>query len=73
MTPCPSRDSGLVIINGELTIVEGGFADHHTNKLFTLRQRQWIEVYPPMKSARSDTAIVNTSDGEYIIVIGWVG
>ena len=74
LPPCPYRDSGLVIINGQLTAV-GGYdgSRHHTNKLFTFRQRQWIEEYPPMNTARSETTVVSSSDGEYIIVIGGGG
>ena len=41
-----------------------------TNKLFTLRQGKWVEVYPPMNTARSSPAVVSTSDGDYLIVIG---
>ena len=43
---------------------------HHTNKLFTLRQGQWVEHYPPMNTGRFSPAVVSTSDGNYIIVIG---
>ena len=71
---CPYRDSGLVIIDRELTAVGGHDGYHCTNKLYTLRQRKWVEKYPPMNTARSDTAVVSTSDGEYLIVIGgWGG
>ena len=74
---CPYENSGLAIIDSELTTVGG--ADgvvHRTNKLFTLRQgkwlRQWkwVEVYPPMNTARSRPAVVSTSDGDYLIAIG---
>ena len=66
----PYRDSGLVIIDGELTAV-GGYV---TKKLFTLRQGQWVEHYPPMNTGHSSPAVVSTSDGNYIVVIGgWVG
>ena len=64
---CPHRDSGLVIIDGKLTAV-GGWP--HTNKLLTLRQRKWVEEYPPMNTACYSPAVVSTSDGEYLIVIG---
>ena len=66
----PYRYSGLVIIDGELTAV-GGYSRFHgfTNKLFTLRQSQWVEHYPPMNTARSDTAVVSTSNN-YVVVIG---
>ena len=51
------RDSALVIIDGSLTTV-GGNGSSYTNKLFTLQQRQWIEEYPPMNTARSSPAVV---------------
>ena len=65
---CPYKNSGLVIINKELTAV-GGYDGSHTNKLLT-RQRKWVEKYPPMNTARSSPALVSTSDGEYLFVIG---
>ena len=72
LPPCPYRFSGLVIINGQLTAVGGEDRSCYTNKLFTLRQSQWIEEYPPMNTARCPT-VVSSSDGEYIIVIGGDG
>ena len=66
---CPHRNCALVIIDGTLTTV-GGYISGCTNKLFTLRQRQWVEEYPPMNTARSYPAVVSTSGGDYIIVIG---
>ena len=73
LPPCPYLNSALVIIDGAQTSVGGEDEYHYTNKLFTLRQRQWVEELPPMKSARSDTAVVSTSDGEFVIVIGGGG
>ena len=73
LPPCPYHNSGLVIINGQLTAVGGWDGSRRTNKLFTLRQRQWIEEYPPMNTARYSTTLVSSSDGEYIIVIGGYG
>ena len=70
LPPSPYRNSGLVIIDGELTAVGGSDGYRRTNKLFTLRQGQWVEHYPPMNTARSVTAVVSTSDGKYIVVIG---
>ena len=67
---CQYDNSALVIINGELTTVGGGSRCSCTNKLLTLRQRRWIEEYPPMEFARSKPAVVSTPDGDYIIVIG---
>ena len=65
----PYHNCALVIIDGTLTTVGGGY----TNKLFTLRQRQWVEEYPPMNTARSFPAVVSTSGGDYVIVIGGYG
>ena len=73
LPPCPYEDSGLVIINGQLTAVGGYDGSRCTNKLFTFRQSQWIEEYPPMNTTRSMTTLVSSSDGEYIIVIGGDG
>ena len=70
LPPCPYRDSGLVIIDGALTTVGGNDGSYFSNKLVTSRQRQWVEELPPMKTARSETAVVSTSDGEYVLVIG---
>ena len=70
LSSCPYRNSGLVIIDRELTAVGGYDESRHTNKLYTLRQRKWVEKYPPMNTARSMTAVVSTSNGEYVIVIG---
>ena len=67
---CPYKNSGLAIIDSELTTVGGGVRAGRTNKLFTLRQGKWVEVYPPMNTARYSPAVVSTSDGDYLIVIG---
>ena len=70
LSPCPYSNSALVIIDGALTAVGGWDGSHFTNKLVTLRQRRWVEELPPMKTACSHTAVVSTSDGEYVLVIG---
>ena len=69
----PYRNCALVIIDGTLTTVGGISRSDRTNKLFTLRQRQWVDEYPPMNTACSSPAVVSTSDGDYIIVIGGYG
>ena len=68
---CPYRNSGLAIINSELTAV-GGLDDRYrtTSTLFTLRQRKWVKKYPPMNTARYRPAVVSTSDDDYLIVVG---
>ena len=73
LPPCLYSDSVLVIIDGALTAVGGYDGSHFTNKLVTLRQRRWVEELPPMKTGRSETAVVSTSDGEYVLVVGGYG
>ena len=70
---CPYYNSGLAIIDSELTTVGEEDGAGRTNRLFTLRQGNWVEVYPPMNTARSNPAVVSTSDGDYLIVIGGRG
>ena len=78
LPPCPYHNSALVIIDGELTAVGGWDVSRYTNKLFTFQQRwlqrrRWAEKYPPMNTARSQTTVVSTSDGDNIMVIGGGG
>ena len=71
LPPCPYRDSGLVIVNSELTTVGGqDVRSYRTNRLFTLEQGKWVEKYLPMNTVRSRPALVSTSNGDYLIVIG---
>ena len=75
---CPCQNSGLVIIDGKLTSVGGSLIGgrgytYYTNKLFTLQQMEWVEEYPPMNTVRYSPAVVSTSDGKYLIVIGGGG
>ena len=69
LPPSPYGNSGLVIIDGELTAV-GGYDHTYTNKLFTLRRCRWVEHYLPMNTACSRTTVVSIFDGNYILVIG---
>ena len=66
----PYRNFGLVIIDGKLTAVGGRDGFRYTNTLLTLRQKKWVKEYPPMNTSCSSPAVVGTSDGEYLIVIG---
>ena len=67
---CRCHNSALIIINDELTTVGGGSGSHYSSHLITLRRRKWVNEYPTMKTGRSKPAVVSTSDGDYIIVIG---
>ena len=70
---CPYKNSRLAIIDSELTTVGELDRAGCTNRLATLRQGKWVEVYPPMNTARSFPAVVSTSDGDYLIAIGGYG
>ena len=73
LTSCPYLNSGLVIIEGKLTAVGGGGGSYCTNKLWILQQKKWVKEYPPMNTACYSPAVVSTSDGEHLIVIGGFG
>ena len=73
LSSCPYMNSGLAIIDSELTTVGGGVRAGRTNGLFTLRQGKLVLVYPPMNTAHSRLAVVSTSDGDYLIAIGGLG
>ena len=66
LTNTNRRNSGLVIIEDELTAVGGD----RSKQLFTLQEGQWVEHYPPMNTQHSSPAVVSTSDGNFIVVIG---
>lgn len=74
LPPSPYRYCGLAIINKMLTTVGGwdGFAC--TSRLLSFRKGNWVELFPSMKAARSDPAVVKTSNRHFIIAIGgWDG
>ena len=72
LPPCPCTNSGLALVNGELTAVGGlDRSSHCTNKVYTLvRQRQWTKKYPLMCTRRSSPAVITTSNGNSFVVIG---
>ena len=74
--PCPYPDSGLAMIKGHLISVGGRAIElkKNTSKLCKLRQRRRsIEQYSQMNTTCSHPAVVSTSDGDYLIVIGGWG
>lgn len=71
--PCPYRDPGLVIIDSGLTAVGGWDGVSSTDKLFSLRQKQWVEDYPPMSIKRYSPIVVTSGDGNIIVMGGIEG
>ena len=70
---CPCSDPGLATIRGQLFAVGGKTNNKNTNKLFMFNSKQWNEHKSSMICARSSPAVITTSDGEYLIVIGGDG
>ena len=66
----------LAVINGLLTCIGGSSVRNYSNDLYTLtgegRRKLWSEVFPPMPTARSQTASVATEQG-LVVAGGWNG
>lgn len=71
---CPYQDSGLAIIKGDITTIGGrDETSVLANKFMKLRRNKWVEAYPPMEAARYYHAVLTTSDGNLLFVIGGIG
>ena len=71
---CPYHNSGLVIIDQELTVVGGRKENCITKELFTLQKSEWVKKYPPMNTACFSPAVVGIPDYWHMNVIvlgGW--
>ena len=66
----------LAVINGLLTCVGGRSGGSYTNTLHSLTgegsKRQWLEVFPPMPTARTQTASV-TAEQALVVAGGYDG
>ena len=65
---CPHSNPGLVIISELLTAIGGEKKFQKTNRLVSWNGTKWVEVFPPMETARYNQAVV--SDDHYIIAAG---
>lgn len=65
---CPYSGPGLTIISDLLTAIGGKEGSHKTNKVVSWKDGKWMEVFPPMNTARFEHAVV--SDGHYVIAAG---
>ena len=72
LPPSPYSYSGATIIKDQLTLI-GGTDTHHipTSKLVTWTGEEWLELYPPMHTARSSPGVL--AIGDLVIVSGGVG
>ena len=65
---CPYRYSSLAVIRGLLTAIGGYSGGVRQNKLLSIVDKKWVELFPPMPTKRSHTAAVTTR--HHLIVAG---
>ena len=70
----PYEYGSLAIIDGALTAI-GGCRDvfeqsTYTNKLLSLHNNSWSDVFPPMPTKRHSTTTIATNTMEHVIVAG---
>ena len=71
LPPSPYSRSGATIIKDQLTLI-GGYDTHDTtSKLVTWTGEEWLELYPPMHTARYDPGVL--AIGDLVIVSGGAG
>ena len=72
LPPSPYSRSGATIIKDQLTLI-GGVDTHHipTNRLVTRTGKEWLELYPPMHTARWSPGVL--AIGDLVIVSGGRG
>ena len=72
LPPSPYSRSGVTIIKNQLTLI-GGTDTHRTrtNRLVTWTGEEWLELYPPMHTARSWPGVLAIED--LVIVSGGYG
>ncbi len=70
MTDTPTYRYTLVVHDSELLLVGGReyFTGEETNKVFTMRDGQFVEILPPMNESRSSPSAV--SSGSALVVAG---
>ena len=67
----PYSHSGATIINDQLTLIGGEDTLTPISKLVTWTGEEWLELYPPMHTARSSPGVLTM--GDLIIVSGGRG
>ena len=72
LPPSPYSQSGATIIEDQLTLI-GGWETLHTptSKLVTWTGKEWLELYPPMHTARYSPGVL--AIGDLVIVSGGAG
>lgn len=71
LPPCPYKNPGLVVVQ-DLTAVGGGDELNNYATLFSWNGEEWVNEYPPMKTARSQPAVV-TNGSHLVVAGGWDG
>ena len=71
LPPSPYSYSGATIIKDQLTLIGGEDTHGTTSKLVTWTGEEWLELYPPMHTARSIPDVL--AIGDLVIVSGGYG
>ena len=66
----PNNNFGLAVIDGFVTSVGGRNGRVPSDTVLSLNGREWLEIFPPMPTAREDTACVTTEQG-LVVAGGW--
>ena len=68
LPPCPTYQHSLATLNEELIAIGGevGSPRKSTNKVYTLRRDEWVEVLPPMPTSHS---FLSTASHENRLII----
>ncbi len=69
LPPCPAIQYGLTTLNGELIVIGGQLFNRATNTAYTFRDKKWIEVLPPMPTARCLLSTVSHNN-EIVLAAG---
>ena len=67
---CPSGGSSLAVVRGFLTAIGGNrrASLQPDNKLHSIKNKKWVEHFPPMPTKRSHTSAITTE--QHLIVAG---
>ena len=68
---CPQYDFGLAVVNNLITAVGGVSDGWYTNHLSNYGGGEWVTVFPPMPTKRSNAAVISAEN--YLIAAGGKG
>lgn len=66
---CPASQQGLATLNGEIISIGGKLPQGAINTVYTFRNGEWMEILPPMLTARYLLSAVSHNN-EFIVAAG---